>query len=431
MGLGLFFGIFIVFFLSGIPITVSMIASSVAYLSIRGMDLGFLGIQMFAALDNFVLLSIPMFILTAEVMNRTSVADRIFDFCHSIVGYMRGGMGHVNIVTSVIFAGMSGSAVADVGGIGHLCYKAMVNKGYDKEFSAAVTMASSTVGPIIPPSIPMVIYAMVANVSIGKLFFGGIIPGLLIGLIQMVHVYIVSMKRGYPVEARPPAAELARLILISFVRSFLPLLTPVILLGGIYLGFVTVTEASAIAVLYSTILGLVLYRTLSFRGLWESFQQVFTTCGAILMVIPAAKAFGFVLTAENVQMQILRFMTSFCGDNPFLIMLSINILFIVLGCLSDPNVNIMLFVPMVLPLSQVAGFDATHFGVVIILNAMIGNLTPPVGVVLMTVCGIEKLNIEKATAAVMPFILMLFALLAFIIVVPQTVLFLPNLLFNR
>ena len=431
MELPAFFGSFTVFILAGIPITVSMIASAMVYVTIRGMDMSFLGIQMFAALDNFVLLSIPMFILTAEVMNRTSVADRIFDFCHSIVGYLRGGMGHVNIVTSVIFAGMSGSAVADVGGIGHLCYKAMVDKGYDKEFSAAVTMASSTVGPIIPPSIPMVIYAMVANVSIGRLFFGGILPGILIGVALMIHVYIVSIKRGYPIEVQPPAAVLLRLILTSFVRSFLPLLTPLILLGGIYLGFVTVTEASAIAVLYATILGVILYRTLSAGGIWESFGRVFATCGAILMVIPAAKAFGFVLTAENVQMHILRFMVSFCGDSPFLIMLFINILFIILGCLSDPNVNIMLFVPMVLPLSQAAGFDPTHFGIIIIFNAMIGNLTPPVGVVLITVCSIEKLNFEKAVAALTPFILVLLGLLVFVTLTPQTVLFLPNLLFNR
>ena len=431
MALTIFFTLFFLFFLSGVPITFSMIASSMVYLLMRGMDLGFLGIQMFAALDNFVLLSIPMFILTAEVMNKASVSDRIFDFCHSIVGYMRGGMGHVNIVTSVIFAGMSGSAVADVGGIGHLCYKAMVKTGYDKEFSGAVTMASSTVGPIIPPSIPMVIYAMVANVSIGKLFFGGIIPGILMGVVLMAYVYYVSAKRNYPVEKAPPFPVLARLIVTSFCRSFLPLMTPVILLGGIYLGFVTVTEASAIAVIYSLCLGMLLYRTIGARDLWTSLRQVFVTCGSILMVIPAAKAFGFVLTAESMQMKILAFMTAWAGNSPVLIVLSINILFIILGCLSDPNVNIMLFVPMLLPLVSISGLDPTHFGVIIILNAMIGNLTPPVGVVLMTVCGIEKLSMEAMSKAMLPFIILLFALLAFIILVPQTVMFLPNLLFNR
>jgi tripartite ATP-independent transporter DctM subunit len=431
MELTIFFILFVVFFLMGVPITISMIASSVAYLDLRGMDLGFLGIQMFAALDNFVLLSIPMFILTAEIMNRSSVADRIFDFCHSIVGYMWGGLGHVNIVTSVIFAGMSGSAVADVGGIGHLCYKAMVDKGYDKEFSASVTMASSTVGPIIPPSIPMVIYAMVANVSIGKLFFGGIVPGLLMGVMLMVYVYLVSIRRDYPIEKRPPFPVLAKLIFVSFWRGFLPLLTPVILLGGIYLGYVTVTEASAVAVLYSALLGLALYRTLSPKDFWESLKQVFVSCGAILMVIPAAKAFGFVLTAENIQMRILQLMTGIAGTNPVLIVVCINVLFVILGCLSDPNVNIMLFVPMILPLSQVAGLDPTHFGVVIILNAMIGNLTPPVGVVLMTVCGLEGLNMEKATRAMLPFLALLFGLLIVIILLPQTVLYLPNLLFRR
>jgi tripartite ATP-independent transporter DctM subunit len=412
------------------PISVSMIASSLLYIGMRGMDLGFMAMQMFSGLDNFVLIAIPMFILTAEVMNRTSVADRIFDFCNALVGYIPGGLGHVNIATSIIFAGMSGSAVADVGGIGHLSYQAMVDKGFDKEFSASVTIASSTIGPIIPPSIPMVVYAMVANVSVGKLFFGGLLPGLIIGLILMVYVYVVSLRRHYPKSTIMSARLFFRDLLVSFTRGFFPLLTPVILLGGIYLGVVTTTEASAIAVLYSLFLGFFLYRTMTLKSFVNCLKQVFMTCGSILLLLPAAKVFSFVMTAENLQDIIYQAMMSFSGNNRWLIMLSVNILFLILGMLSDPTVNIMLFVPMVLPLIAASGFDPIHFGVVIVVNAMIGNTTPPVGQVLLAVCGIEKLNFGKTLKALWPMIGLLIIALAIIILVPQTVLAIPNALFK-
>lgn len=422
---------FVALFLAGMPISVAMISSSIIYISMKGMDLGFMAMQMFSGLDNFVLIAIPMFILTAEVMNRTSVADRIFNFCNALVGYIPGGLGHVNIATSIIFAGMSGSAVADVGGIGHLSYKAMVDEGFDKEFSAAVTIASSTIGPIIPPSIPMVVYAMVANVSVGKMFFGGILPGFIIGGILMIYVYLVSLRRNYPKRKLVSARAFFRDLLFAFIHGFLPLLTPLILLGGIYLGVVTTTEASAIAVLYALILGFVLYRTMDFKGFLESLKSVFVTCGSILLVLPAAKVFSFVMTAENLQDIIFRAMTSFAGDNKFLIILAVNILFIILGALSDPTVNIMLFVPMVLPLVVLSGMDPVHFGVIVVINAMIGNTTPPVGVVLMTVCGVEKLNYEKTLKELWPFILMLLAALVLIIVFPQSVMAIPNALFSR
>lgn len=431
MLLTVFLGSFIALFLLGMPISVAMISSSIIYITMRGMDLGFMAMQMFSGLDNFVLIAIPMFIMTAEVMNRTSVADRIFNFCNALVGYIPGGLGHVNIATSVIFAGMSGSAVADVGGIGHLSYQAMVDEGFDKEFSASVTIASSTVGPIIPPSIPMVVYAMVANVSVGKMFFGGILPGLIIAGILMVYVYIVSLNRHYPRRKIESAGAFLRNLLFAFIYGFLPLLTPAILLGSIYFGVVTTTEASAVAVLYSLVLGFFLYRTMDIKGFIESLKNVFVTCGAILLVLPAAKVFSFVMTAENLQDIIFRAMTTFAGDNKFLIILSVNILFLILGALSDPTVNIMLFVPMVLPLILSTGMDPIHFGIMVVINAMIGNTTPPVGVVLMTVCGVEKLSYEKTLKELWPQIIMLMAALLLIIISPQIVLAIPNALFAR
>jgi tripartite ATP-independent transporter DctM subunit len=413
------------------PISIAMISSAFLYIELNGIDLGFMAMQMFTGLDNFVLISIPMFVLTAEIMNKSTVADRIFNFCNAIVGYIPGGLGHVNILTSVIFAGMSGSAVADVGGIGHLSYMAMADKGFNKEFSASVTIASSTVGPIIPPSIPMVVYAMVANVSVGKMFFGGIIPGFIIAGILMIYVTVVSIRRNYPIQKIISARVFLRDLLMAFIRGFMPLLTPVILLGSIYTGIVTTTEASAVAVLYSLILGFVLYRSMDIGDFFSSLRSVFITCGSILLLIPAARVFSFVLTAENLQDIIFRAMTAFAGDNKFFTILSVNILFFILGCLSDPTVNIMVFVPMVLPLVLKSGMDPVHFGVMVVVNAMIGNATPPVGVVLMTVCGVENLSYEKTLRELMPMIVMLLIALAFIIIFPSTVLLIPNAIFAR
>lgn len=428
MELAVFLISFAALFLLGMPIAASMITSSLLYCMMNNINLAMMGTQMFTGLNNFALIAIPMFILCAEVMNRTSVSDRIFKFCNALVGYIPGGMGHVNIATSIIFAGMSGSAVADVGGIGHLSYQAMVDEGFDKNFAASVTIASSTVGPIIPPSIPAVVYAMVANVSVGRLLIAGLVPGLLMGLTMMAYCYVVSKHRGYPCRKRPPFRILLRDILVSFIHSILPMLTPVILLAGIYAGVVTTTEASALAVLYALILGMVLYRTMDFAAFKDSLVSVFKTCGSVLLVIPAAKVFSFVMTKENLQGQLYNLITGFAGDSPVIIIACIMLLFLALGCLSDPNVNIMVFVPMVLPLIAKAGLDPIHAGIIIIINAMIGNITPPVGVVLMTVCSVEKLKIEAVCKELWPWIVLLVGFLIAMIAFPQLVLWLPNML---
>jgi len=276
----------------------------------------------------------------------------------------------------------------------------------------------------------MVVYAMVTNESVGKLFFGGVLPGLIIGLVLMIYVYIISLKRHYPKSSIVSAKLFFRDLVISFLKGFFPLLTPMILLGGIYLGVVTTTEASVLAVLYSLILGFFLYRTMNLKSFIECLKQVFATCGSILLLLPAAKVFSFVMTAENLQDIIYQAMMAFSGNNRWLIMLSVNILFLVLGMLSDPTVNIMLFVPMVMPLIKASGFDPIHFGVIIVINAMIGNTTPPVGQVLLAVCGIEKLNFEKTLRELWPMILVLLVALVIIILIPQTVLAIPNALFR-
>ena len=424
----LFLVSFVLLFLLGMPIAGAMITSSFVYALQSGIKLSIMGTRMFTSLNNFALIAIPLFILTAEVMNKTSVSDRIFDFCRDLVGYIPGGMGHVNIVTSIIFAGMSGSAVADAGGIGHLAYQAMVDEGFDKVFSACTTIASSTVGPIIPPSIPAVVYAMVANVSVGKLLFGGIVPGFLMGALMILYVYVWSLRHNGPRLKWMGWKYYFVHLLHSFLSCLLPLLTPVILLGGIYLGVVTTTEAAAVAVLYALILGFIIYHSMKPRDFLVCLRNVFVSSGSVMLIIAASKCFSWVLTAENLQDKIFALFSSFAGDSRFLTALCITLFFLVLGCLSDPNVNIMVFVPMVLPLLSNAGFDPIHAGVCIIIIAMIGNITPPVGVVLMTTCSLQHLSIEKVSRALIPWIILLLSIVVILSAVRGLVTFLPNLI---
>jgi len=407
------------------PIALAMIASSVVYALVNGIDLGFFTIQMYASLNNFILLAIPFFLLASEIMERTSIAQRMFKFAQSVVGFIPGGLGHVNVLTSIIFSGMSGSAVADAGGIGRICYQAMVDEGYDESFSKSVTAASAVIGPIIPPSIPMVVYAMVANVSVAKLFFGGVLPGLLLGLAIMIYVFVISKKRHYPVISHFNPREM----LASLLQGTLPLLTPLILLGSIYYGIVTVTEAAAVAVLYASVLGVIAYRLLTFQKFYDSLKSVFSICGPILLLIIGAKVFGFVLTTEGVSQNLATSILEIT-KSPVMILILINLVFIVVGCLSDPLVNIMIFVPLFLPLVSLSGVNPIHFGVMIVLNCMVGLLTPPVGALLVIVNSFGKPNVSGLLKEIWPFIIIEFLILILVILVPNTVLWIPNLLYR-
>ena len=428
--LSLFLISFVLLFLLGMPIAASMITSSFLYALTAGINLTIMGTRMFTGLNNFALIAIPLFILTAEVMNRTSVSNRIFGFCRDMVGYIPGGMGHVNIVTSIIFAGMSGSAVADAGGIGNLAYQAMVDEGFDEDFSACTTIASSTIGPIIPPSIPAVVYAMVANVSVGKLLFGGVIPGFLMGLVMMGYVFCWSLKHNAPKLAWQGWKYYLTHLMYSFLSCILPLLTPGILLGGIYLGVVTTTEAAAVAVLYALILGVLVYRTMKLKDIIDSLKSVFIASGSVLLIIPASKCFSFVLTAENMQDKLYAAFSSFAGDSQFLAIVCITVMFLILGCLSDPNVNIMVFVPMLVPLMNAVGLDPIHAGICIIIIAMIGNITPPVGVVLMTTCSLQHLSMERISKTLVPWLILLMVYVIVLWAFPPLVTWLPNLLMS-
>lgn len=425
MILAIFLLTFAVLFVLGMPIAFAMIAASWVYATLADIDLAFLSIQMFAGLDSFVLLAIPLFILASEVMSRSSVAQRIFDFTNALVGRVPGGLGHVNVMANIIFSGMSGSAVADVGGIGRICYNAMVRHGYDAPFSAAVTASAAVIGPIIPPSIPMVVFAMVSGESVAKLFFGGAVPGLLIGVFLMLYIYFVARRRNYPLCPRQGFAA----IVTAFCQGFLPLMTPAILLGGIWLGIVTITEAAALAVFYTLLLGVLAYRMIGLSQFLDCLKAVVAFCGPILILLPAAKVFGFVLTSENIPALFSGSVLAI-SDNPVFVLLMINVLFLILGCASDPTVNIMLFVPIVMPLAREIGMDPTHFGVVVVLNSMIGLITPPVGTLLFCLCGFEKMSLETLVRAIWPFIGVLLAVLGGVTLFPPLVLTLPNLLFS-
>ena len=423
MTIALFLLGFALLLLAGMPIAFAMIAVAWAYMLGNGFELQFMALQLFTALDLFVLLAVPLFLLTSEVMNRSGVSERIFAFAAALVGATPGGMGHVNVLTSVVFSGMSGSAVADVGGIGRLSYRSMVDQGYREEFSAALTASSAVIGPIIPPSIPMIIFSMVSGVSIAQLFFAGAVPGLLIALALMTYVYVTARRSGAPVGERATQAR----ILGALAAGFLPLLTPVILLGGIYFGVVTITEAAALAVVYALLLGTLVYRSFGLSALAGSLKGVFVASGSILILLPAAKVFGFVLTAEGVSQAFAGTVLAISSD-PVFVLLAINLLFLVLGCIADPNVNIMLFVPIVMPLATLIGVDPVHLGVVVVLNCMIGLVTPPVGGLLFAICGMEGLRFEAVTRAILPFLVILLSLLLLVTFVPALSLTLPSLL---
>jgi tripartite ATP-independent transporter DctM subunit len=425
MSLTVLFILFVAMLILGMPIAIAMLASSLLYALFNGMELGFLAIQMYSSLNNFVILAIPFFLLASEVMDRTSVATRMFGFANSIFGVIPGGLGHVNVVTNMIFAGMSGSAVADAGGIGRLNYRAMVENGYPRAFSMSLTAATAVIGPIIPPSIPMVVYAMVANESVAKLFFGGVIPGILLGISLMIYVYWTSLRRGYRSSATFSVAG----VLKSSKEAFLPLMTPLMLLGGIYFGVVTVTEASVLAVTYACALGVFAYRLLTLRHFIDSLRSVFRICGPIFIMFPAAKVFGLILITEDVPAQLLEFVGGFAHD-PLMIVIFVNAVFFILGCFSDPLVNIMLFMPLFMPLIKASGLSAVHFGVMVVLNCMIGLITPPVGALLFITSSFDEVRFSDLIKEVWPFVVIEAIVLLIIILVPATVTFIPDLLFK-
>jgi C4-dicarboxylate transporter DctM subunit len=410
--------------LLSVPIAFSIGLGSVYYFLASGKPLMMIPQKMFTTVDNFTLLAVPLFILAGNIMNTGGITRRLFNFARTCVGHITGGLGHVCVLASIIFAGMSGSATADAVGLGTVEIPAMEKEGYDKDFSAAIVLGASTIGPIIPPSIIMVIYGVVAGVSVGALFVAGIIPGLIMGVGLMIGVYFISKKRKYPSYPRATLRQLA----VATRAAFPVLLTPVIIIGGIYSGLFTPTEAAMIAVVYATILGFI-YREMSWRKIWQILCETSVTVGVIMFIIGITGAFAWWLSLEKVPQIFTNFIYGLTQDR-LLILLLINVIILIEGCFLDATPIVLIMVPILMPLLKILEVDMVYFGILIAVNTMIGLTTPPVGVCLFGVSAIAKLPIEKIVKAYLPFLAILVAVLLLLTVFPQLSTFLPSLLFQ-
>jgi tripartite ATP-independent transporter DctM subunit len=415
--------IFVLFFLFRGSIALGMVTSTTVYCLLKGITLEEVVETMVIGFDNqFVLLAVPLFVISARVMNIGGVTTRIFKFANSSVGFLRGGLAHVCVIASMIFAGMTGSALAEAAGLGLMEIKAMDDAKYDRPFSCAVTAATATIGPIIPPSIPMVIYAMLSGASLGNLFLGGVIPGLVMGGAMMLYIAVVARRRNYPVGVWQGVRRLAG----AFAQAFLSLMTPVILLGGIYSGVFTPTEAGAAAALYAMILAALVYREMGLQGLYREMVATVENVGFLSFIIAGAFAFSYVVTVEGLSDKIAALIVSMT-KNPYVLLLLLNILFLILGCFLDTMVMLLVVIPMILPAVKALGIDLVHFGVVVILNMMIGLCTPPYGMLLFAVSGLTKTPLGPIIREIVPFLWVLIAVLFLITYVPGFVLFLPRL----
>lgn len=378
----------------------------------------------FAGVDMFTLMAMPFFILAGEIMNKTGITTRLVKFSNVLVGHLQGGLAHANILASVFFAGITGAAVSDTAAIGSMLIPAMVEEGYDKDFSAAVTASSSIIGPTIPPSNIMVIYGAFMQVSIAGLFLAGVLPGLLIAAVLMVMTARISKKRGYPVgERRATLKE----ILVAFKESFVALLMPVIILGGILSGVFTPTEAAAVAVAYSMFIGFFVFRSLSVKDLWPIFLKMARTTGVVFLVIAAASILGWVLTMEQIPEKVATLMLSI-STNKWIIMGMILVLLLFVGMFMDIAAALIILGPILHPLAVDIGFDPLHFGIIMVLALNIALMTPPVGACLFVACGISRLTIEQLSREIFPFIIMVVIALLVVTFVPGISLFLPRLM---
>jgi tripartite ATP-independent transporter DctM subunit len=376
-------------------------------------------------IDSFTLLAVPFFILAGNLMNHAGITDRIFDFAKAAVGWMRGGLGHVNVGASVLFAGMSGAAVADAGGLGTIEVKAMREAGYDNDFAVGLTAASSTIGPLIPPSLPLVVYGVSSSASIGQLFAAGLIPGLLMAAALMLMVTYYAHVRGYGRDT----TFLWHVLGSTYTRAFLSLLTPVILVGGILAGVFTPTEAAVVASAYALFLGVVVYRTLNLRKIWEISVETIETTAVVMLIVGAASIFSWILTANGVPRALAGAILG-QTESVFVILLLMNLLLLAVGIVMEPVAAITILTPVLLPIAMVLGMDPVHFGIMMVLNLMIGLLTPPVGMVLYVLARVTETSFEAVVRATMPFLIPLIAVLILVTYVPAVSMWLPTLLYR-
>ena len=408
----------------GAPIAYATIVSAVVYLFMTGQDLGLAGEQVIYGLyDSFVLLAVPLFIVAANIMNAGSISERLLQFCVALVGRFKGGLGHVNVVSSLIFSGMSGSAVADAAGIGKVIIEMMVKSGhYTRGYAAAITAASATIGPIIPPSIPMVLYALVSDTSVGYLFLGGVLPGLLMGGVLMVMNTVISHRRGFEVDEAVPLARLPGIT----ARAFPALLMPVILLYGIYGGATTPTEAAAVAAAYALIVTALLYRGLRLGQLRQVMLDSVKSSASVGLVIGGALILNYVVASENIPKMLADAMVGM-DVSPLTFLLGINLLLLALGCVLDATTIILVILPLFVPTAAALGIDPVHFGVIAVVNCMIGLITPPYGILLFVINGTTGISLREMIVEIWPFLIALLIALALITLFPQVVLWVPTL----
>jgi tripartite ATP-independent transporter DctM subunit len=418
------FGVLVGLIIIGLPIAVSMGLTAVIFFIVLGEvdTLSMIPARMYSTTTGFPLLAIPFFILTGQLMNAGGITHRLFRFAQCLVGHIKGGLGHVNVVNSMIFAGMSGAAVADAAGIGMVEMEAMTKAGFDRRFSAAVTSASSTIGPIVPPSVPFVIFGSITGTSVGRLFLGGFIPGFIMGIAMMITVYIISDRRGYPRERRATLRELVH----SAIGASSAMVTPMIIIGGILLGIFTPTEASVAAAVYAFILTVFVYKEIPLkhlpRVLWETLEHTIR----VMFIISAAGIFGWLLIHQRVPDTVIKGLLSL-STNPWVILLILNIVLLVLGCFMEGISIMLLTIPVFMPLITKIGIDPVHFGVVMTLNLMIGLLTPPVGMVLYAVSSVGKVPLWELASELRWYIVALMGCLGLITYIPVLVTWVPNL----
>ncbi|KEA62285.1 TRAP-type C4-dicarboxylate transport system, large permease component [Marinobacterium lacunae] len=408
----------------GTPIAYAILVGALIYLGVAGQDIALAGEQILAGLfESFVLLAVPLFIVAANIMNAGTISERLLSFCVAAVGRFRGGLGHVNVVSSLIFSGMSGSAVADAAGIGKIIVQMMTRSGhYTPGYAAAITAASATIGPIIPPSIPMVLYALVSNTSIGYLFLGGILPGLLMGVVLMAMNTWISARRGFALEEPVPLRELPR----KTANAFPALLMPAILLYGIYGGVTTPTEAAAVAAAYALILASLFYRAMSLRALYTILVESARSSAAVGLVIGGALILNYIVASENIPNLVAQQLVGL-DVSPLVFLLGVNLLILLLGCVLDASTIILVIIPLFIPSCRELGIDLVHFGVVAVVNCMIGLITPPYGILLFVLNAVTRIPLAEIIREIWGFLAVLIFALLILIFFPGVTLWLPRL----
>ncbi|SEB64604.1 TRAP transporter, DctM subunit [Nitratireductor aquibiodomus] len=413
----------LVMVLVGVPIGVAMIFVSMGYFYYSGMGISFAMQRMVDGLNSFPLLAVPLFILAAAILNSAGITRHLFGFARALVGHITGGLGHVNVLASLFFSGMSGSALADAGGLGKMEIESMREAGYDDDFSGAVTAASSMIGPLVPPSITMVLYGVVSNTSIGRLFLGGIVPGVLCAASLMVMVYVLARQRNYPRDAWHGVGNVG----VLFVKSFPALATPFVIVGGIFSGLFSPTEAAAVTVLYAILIDLAFYRELTLKRLWDAIYETTTTSASIATIVAGVGLLGFILAREQAPQQITQLFLTLT-DGPLSFLIAVNLMIFLLGCFIESLVILLIVVPILVPVAMGYGIDPIHFGIIVVLNLMISILTPPMGMALFVVAQVGNVPYHRLARAILPWLIPPFAVLILVCVFPILATGLPSLM---